>query len=326
MSGKGPWSESTDGRYRSRVQPIRFAVYTNDGTHADRWTEFARRAEELGYAALYVTDHLNRQLAPTAALAAAAAVTSTLRIGPYVFANDFRHPLLVAREAATLDRLSGGRLDLGLGAGWRVSDYRQLGMAYDRPGVRIERLVEALGIIRRLLAGEEVTHAGAHYRLDRARIAPLPVQQPHPRIMLGGGGPRMLRLAAREAQVVSFVPQFSVAGRPMIRAAGEAALADRAAIVRRAAGDRFDELELNVFVGDAGVIGSGQRLSHTLRALLRSIGPAAIGGSPYLLYGTHEHLRDRILRRRDELGISSYGIPARAMEAFAPIVAELAGR
>ena len=100
------------------VQPFRFAVYTNDGTYADDWSAFAHRVEELGYVALYVTDHLNRQLAPTAALAAAAAVTSTLRIGPYVWANDFRHPLLVAREAATLDRLSGGRFDLGLGAGW----------------------------------------------------------------------------------------------------------------------------------------------------------------------------------------------------------------
>lgn len=308
------------------MQPFRFAVYINDGTFADDWSAFARRVEELGYTALYVTDHLSRQLAPTAALAAAAAVTSTLRIGPYVFANDFRHPLLVAREAATLDRLSGGRLDLGLGAGWKVSDYRQLGIPYDRPGLRIDRLVEAFDIIRRLLSGEEVTHHGRFYQLDRARVSPSPVQRPHPRFMLGGGGPRMLRMAAREAQIVSFVPQFSARGRPMVSAVGESALAERAAIVRRAAGPRFDELELNIFVADAGVIGASQPLGRMLRTLLRSAGPAVVGGSPYLLYGTIDHLRDRMLRRRIELGITSYGIPAHAMEAFAPLVASLAGR
>ena len=308
------------------MQPFRFAVYTNNSDDADHWTAFARRAEELGYAALYVTDHLGRQLAPTAALAAAAAVTHDLRIGPYVFANDFRHPLIVAREAATLDRLSGGRLDLGLGAGWKRSDYRQLGMPYDPPATRIDRMIESLGIIRRLLAGEEVTHEGRFYRLERARVEPAPVQQPHPRIMLGGGGPRMLRFAALEAQIVSFVPQFSTSGRPMMRHATESALAERVAHVRSAAGSRFDELELNVFVGDAGVVGGPQPISTSLGALFKSAGPAVAGGSPYLLYGTIEQLREGMLRRRERTGVSSYGIPARVMESFAPLVEALAGR
>jgi len=307
------------------MQPFRFAVYANDAELAEDWAAFARRAEELGYAALYVTDHLGRQLAPTAALAAAAAVTTTIRIGPYVLANDFRHPLLVAREAATLDRLSGGRLDLGLGAGWKVSDYRQLGMAYDRPGLRIDRLAESFGIIRRLLSGEEVTHHGRFYQLERARVFPLPVQRPHPPFILGGGGPRMLRMAAREAQIVGFVPQFSTGGRPLLRYVAESGLAERVAIVRRAAGERFDDLELNVFVADAGVVGGSQPIGPTLLALLRSLGPAAIGGSAYLLYGTLDQLRDGMVRRRDKLGINSYGIPARAMEAFAPLVASLSG-
>ena len=308
------------------MQPFRFAVYTNDSEEAHRWTEFARRAEELGYAALYVTDHLGRQLAPMAALAAAAAVTSTLRIGPYVLANDFRHPLIVAREAATLDRLSGGRLELGLGAGWKRSDYRQLGMPYDAPRIRIDRMIESLAIIRRLLSGEEVTHEGTYYRLERARVEPAPIQRPHPPMMLGGGGPRMLRFAAREAQIVSFVPQFSDSGRPMARHATESALSERVAHVRSAAGSRFDELELNVFVADAGVVGGPQPLTTSLQALLKSAGPALAGGSPYLLYGTLDQLRDGMLRRRERTGINSYGIPARAMEAFAPLVASLAGR
>jgi len=313
-------------RYRGVVQHFRFAVYTNNADEAERWTAFARRVEELGYVALYVTDHLARQLAPTAALAAAAAVTRGLRIGPYVFANDFRHPLIVAREAATLDRLSGGRLDLGLGAGWKRTDYRQLGIPYDPPGVRIARMIESFGIIRRLLSGEEVTHHGRFYHLDRARVGPAPIQRPHPPIMLGGGGPRMLRFAAQEAQIVSFVPQFSTSGRPMLRHATEAALAKRVAHVRDAAGARFEDLELNIFVGDAGVIGGPQPLSTSLDALLRSAGPAVVGGSPYLLYGTLDQLRESMLRRRERTGVTSYGIPARAMEAFAPLVASLTGR
>jgi probable F420-dependent oxidoreductase len=308
------------------VQPFRFAVHTGGGELVEDWTAFVRRAEELGYAAVYVTDHLGRGLAPIAALAVAAAASTSIRIGSYVFANDFRHPLVLAREAATLDRLSGGRLDLGLGAGWKRSDYRQLGLHYDRPGLRIDRLEEALGIIKRLLSGEEVTHRGSHYQLDRARVSPMPIQRPHPPIMLGGGGPRLLRLAARQAQIVGLAPQMTTDGRPMLRLASDEALAGRVELIRRAAGDRFDQLELNAFVADAGVVGSGQPIGATVAAFAKSAGPAAIGGSPYLLYGTLRQLRESMLRRRERSAVSSYGIPARAMEAFAPLVAELAGR
>ena len=308
------------------MHPFRFAVHTGGGELIDAWPTFVRRAEAIGYAAVYVTDHLRGQLSPLAALATAAASADSIRIGSYVFANDFRHPLILAREAATLDRLSGGRLELGLGAGWMRSDYRQLGMAYDRPGVRIDRLQESFGIIRRLLRGEEVTHAGPHYRLERARVAPAPVQLPHPPIMLAGGGPRLLRFAAREAQIVGLAPQMTVTGRPMLGQASDDALARRVEIIRQAAGDRFEQLELNAFVADAGVVGSGQPLGDTLAAFVKSAGPAAIGGSPYLLYGTVAQLREAMLRRRERSSISAYGIPARAMEAFAPLIAELAGR
>jgi probable F420-dependent oxidoreductase len=305
------------------VHPFRFAVHTGGGSLTEDFPALVRRAEELGYDALYITDHLGRQLSPIAALATAAALTSRIRIGAYVFANDFRHPLILAREAATLDVLSGGRLELGLGAGWMRSDYRRLGLPYDRPGLRIDRLEEAVGLIKRLLSGGAVTHDGRFYRLEGARVGPLPIQRPHPPIMLGGGGPRLLRMAAREAQIVGFAPQMGTAGRPMLRATTEAALADRVAIVRQAAGSRFEELELNVFVADAGVIGHGQPLPASLSAFVKSAGPAAIGGSPYLLYGSAAQLRERLLRRRDRIGISAYGIPSRAMEAFAPIVERL---
>ncbi|MGH2357240.1 MAG: TIGR03621 family F420-dependent LLM class oxidoreductase [Candidatus Limnocylindria bacterium] len=305
------------------MHEFRFAVHSRGTGSAEDWTRVARRAEELGYHALYMPDHLRWQLSPVAALAAAAAVTRTLRIGAYVFANDFRHPLMLVREAATLDVLSGGRFEFGLGAGWLQSDYQQLGLPYDRPGLRIERMAEALGIIKRLLTGERVDHQGRHYRLDGARLAPMPVQSPHPPIMLGGGGPRFLRLAAREADIVGFVPRLP--GRPAITDATEAALARKVAIVREAAGERFERLELNVFVGDAGVIGLSRPVDAAVAAL-KSVVPALVGGSPYLLYGTLGELRERLLRRREVLGISSYGIPEPAMEALAPLVAALAGR
>jgi probable F420-dependent oxidoreductase len=306
------------------VRPFSFAVFAFSARDGAAWTAFARRAESLGYDTLYVPDHLSGQISPIAALSAAATATTRLRIGPYVFANDFRHPLVMAREAATLDFLSGGRLELGMGAGWRRSDYQQLGYRYAEPGRRIDRLVESLGIVKRLLAGETVTHDGPHYRLERARIAPMPVQRPVP-IQIGAGGPRMLRLAAREANVVGLIPQFTRRGVPRLTDATEGALARKVALLRSEAGPRFDDLQLSIYCADAGMVGSGH-------SLLGSMGSAAKGalvapvGSPYLLYGTLGGLRERLLRRREALGISHYAIPHHAMESMAPLLEALAGR
>jgi len=307
------------------MRPFRFAVTASHGRDAAAWVALARHAEELGYSALLVPDHLGQQLAPIAAIATAAAATTTLRVGGFVFANDFRHPLILAREAATLDLLSDGRLELGLGAGWRTADYRQLGIPYDAPGRRIDRLAEASSLVKRLLAGETVTHAGPHFQLGSARVWPRPVQQPHPPIIMGGGGPRMLRLAAREADIVGFIPQFSQRGRPILTDVTEAALDRKVAIVRAAAGQRFDNLELNLFIVDAGLIGSGQ---PGPRSVLATAKLASVGlvGSPYFLYGTLAALRDRLERRRERTGISYYAIRQGSMEAMAPLVAALVGR
>ena len=274
-----------------------------------------------------MTDHLRRQLAPTAALAAAAAVTDSLRIGPYVFANDFRHPLIVAREAATLDRLSGGRLDLGLGAGWKRSDYRQLGMPYDPPGVRIDRMIESLGIIRRLLSGEEVTHQGRFYRLD-GRASSRRRSSSRTRGSCSAVVVHACCDSRRTRRRSSASCRSSrSSGRPMMRHATESALAERVSQVRKAAGARFERaraehLRRRRWRGRR----ADSRSRRPSRALLKSAGPAVAGGSPYLLYGTLDQLREGMLRRRDRTGVSSYGIPARVMEAFAPLVASLAGR
>jgi probable F420-dependent oxidoreductase len=285
----------------------------------------ARRAETLGYDVLVMPDHLGRQLSPFAALGAAAAATTRLRVGAFVFANDYRHPLMLAREAATLDLLSGGRFEMGLGAGWMTSDYRQLGMAYDPAPRRIDRLAEAAPLIGRLLAGETVTHSGQHYQLDRATVGVETVQKPRPPLAIGAGGPRMLKLAAREADIVGLVPGFDAHGRIHVRQATETATARKIGLIREAAGDRFERLEINLWLADAGLIGSGNSLLGSVAAAARWA-PTAIYGSPYVLYGTLNSARERLLRRRDRLGISYYTIPSRAMESMAPLVEALAGK
>ncbi len=306
------------------TRPFRFAVYAFNAPSGAAWLAFARRVEALGYDTLLVPDHLSGQISPIAALSAAAAATTRLRIGPYVFANDFRHPLVMAREAATLDFLSGGRLELGMGAGWRRSDYRQLGYAYAAPGRRIDRLVESLGLVKRLLRGETVTHAGDHYTLERARIAPKPVQNPVP-LQIGAGGPRMLRIAAQEADIVGLIPQFSKRGVPRVTDATEGALARKVAGLREAAGPRIDALELSIYCADAGMVGSGHSLPGSVGSALKRAMVAPVG-SPYLLYGTLGSLRDLLERRRDVLGVSHYAIPHHAAESMAPLVEALAGR
>lgn len=307
------------------MHPFRFAVHASHARSGAAWVATARRAEQLGYEALLVPDHLTGQLSPIAAVSAAATVTSRLRIGAYVFANDYRHPLMLAREAATLDLLSNGRFELGLGAGWRTADYRQLGYAYARPGRRIDRLEEAIVLVKRLLRGERVTHHGEHYRVDGAVVSPRPVQRPHPPIIMGGGGPRMLRLAAREADIVGLIPQFNPRGRPILADITEAATERKVAIVRESAAERFERLVLDVFIVDAGMWGSGRPVPEWLAAA----GKAAITGlfgSPYVLYGTLGSLRERLERRRARTGISAYSIPQGAMDAMAPLVEALAGR
>jgi probable F420-dependent oxidoreductase len=306
------------------VHPFRFGITASRATDATGWTTLARRAEALGYATFVMPDHLTGQLSPMPALAAAAVATRSIALGTFVLANDYRHPLVMAREAATLSLLSSGRFELGLGAGWMRSDYRQLGMSYDPPPRRIDRMVEALRLTKRLLAGETVTHAGPHYPMGEARVAPVPAAVP--RILIGGGGRRMLTVAAREADTVGLLAQFSRAGRSMLWQGTEAATAAKVAVVRQAAGDRFAALELNVLVVDCGLVGGSAGLGHSAAALAKSIAPAAVGGSPYVLYGTVAQLREQLLRRRERLGISYYVWSARHVETMAPLVAALAGQ
>jgi probable F420-dependent oxidoreductase len=307
------------------VHAFRFAISATHGATAREWREKARRVEGLGYDVLLVTDHITAQLAPLPALVAAADATTRLRIGSFVFDNDYRNPVLLAKEAATVDLLSDGRLEFSIGAGWNRRDYAQLGIGYDPPKTRVDRFAEALALIKRLWTEETVDHDGPHYRARGARVLPRPVQRPHPPIMVGGGGPRMLRIAAREADIVALAPQVNARGGPRPRTIGLASVGERIARVRRAAGPRRDLIELNVIVFDARVTDARRSLLESAASLL-GWAATAIVRTPFFLYGSRRSLVEDLLERRERLGISYIALPERALESFAPIVAELRGK
>jgi probable F420-dependent oxidoreductase len=290
------------------------------------WPDLARRVEDLGYATLTVSDHLDDQLALTPALMAAADATTELRIGSLTYCNDYRHPVVLAKDAATIDRLSGGRLELGLGAGWMTADYQQAGVALDRPGTRIERLGEALEIITGLWGDGPLSFAGRHYRIEGLEGWPKPVQAPRPPILIGGGGRRVLSLAGRWADIVGLniaLPAGRIDERAGPSSTHQATL-DKVAWVREAAGPRFDQIELQVRVHLT-------MLSDDRRAVAEAVGPTmgVTPGealeSPYALVGTIEEIIEQCLERRERYGISYFGVGLDALEIMAPVVDRLAG-
>ncbi len=305
---------------------FRFGIQASRGASAGDWTAKARRIEELGYSTLFIPDHFNDQLAPLPALTAAAGATSTLRVGTLVLDNDYRHPLVLAKEFATLDVLSNGRAELGLGAGWMRSDYEQSGIAYDPPGRRIARFKEALAIIKGLFADEPFSFAGEHYTVTNHHGTPKPVQKPHPPILIGGGGRRVLRLAAREAQIVGV--NFSLAEgevNPQVAITGTAeATREKIAWVREAAGARLDEIELNVTVFVSALTDDREGVA---KAIAAGFGLPAdeVLASPHLLVGTVDQIVEDLQRRREEFGFSYVVFSGDVFEAMAPVVARLAG-
>jgi probable F420-dependent oxidoreductase len=299
----------------SAQHPFRFGVVASQITSADDWVARARRVEALGYSTLVLPDTVGPTPSPIPALAVAAAATRTLRVGPYVLANDFRNPVLLARECATLDVLSDGRFELGLGAGRpnAEADYRKLGLAQDPGGVRVERLAESLAIVTRLLRGERVNTVGRHYSVAEAEIFPRPIQQPRPPILVAGGGRRLLSLAAREADIIA------LSGRPD---EPEDAIKEKVDHIRRAAGRRFDQIELNVNLMAVGQ----QAHPQALRFAGITAEQLAQSNSPFVLMGTVDEMCDRLLARREALGVSYVLVGEFFMEGFAPVVERLTGR
>jgi len=311
------------------MRPFRFGVNVRTAASQAEWADKARKVEALGYAVLLVPDHLAELLAPLPALAAAAAATTRLRVGTAVLNNDFRHPALLAREAATLDLLSDGRLELGLGAGHMQSEYEQAGLAFDPGATRVERLGEAVVILKRLLEGESVTFAGRHYRVTGHSIHPRPVQRPRPPVFIGGNAPRLLTLAAREADIVGLTGiAFRHGGKePDVSDFRAAVVDERVRLVRETAADRFDRLELTALVQRVVVTDDRRKAAEELgTGRWARLTPDEILASPYALVGTVDQMVDDLRARRERWGISYVMTHEPFMDALAPVVARLAGR
>ena len=305
---------------------FRFGVQISTATSADEWATLARRAEELGYSSVFMPDHFGDQLSPGPALMAAADATTELRIGTLVYANDYKHPVVLAKEVATLDLLSGGRFEFGLGAGWMNTDYEQSGIPHDRAGIRIDRLAEALTVCRGLFGPDPVTFDGDHYQLSEMVGMPKPVQSPHPPFLIGGGGKRVLTLAAQEADIVGINPKIASGAVDTETAQnGAPELTDqKIQWVKDAAGDRYAELELNMLVFAVVVTDDKQGVAEMMAPMF-GLDPGLVGDYTLAWIGTEDEIVETIQARRDRWDVSYLVIQADAMETAAPIVARLAG-
>ncbi|HEV3450072.1 MAG TPA: TIGR03621 family F420-dependent LLM class oxidoreductase [Acidimicrobiia bacterium] len=304
-----------------RTRSFRFGLQLWDAPTGAAWAAAARRAEELGFDVLVVPDHaVAGVLAPLAALGALAAATTRIRIGTLVLNNDFRHPALLAREAATLDLLSGGRFELGLGAGHAAPEYHELGIPFDPPGVRVSRLTSSVAILRRLFDGETVSVDGPHYVLDEHRLDPAR----RPTLLVGGNGDRVLRLAARLADVVGFTGLGATLpdGQRHVTEWAVGEIDAKVATVRAAAGDRVDELELSALVQYVEIT-EDRALAVEPIAARTGTDPDTLLASPYLLVGTRDEIVEQIRRARDRWGFSYF--VTRDAEATAPIIDGLRG-
>jgi probable F420-dependent oxidoreductase len=294
---------------------------------ADEWSNLARRAEDLGYATFVVPDHFNDQLAPVPALTAAASATSRLRVGSMVFANDFRHPVVLAKELATLDRLSDGRLEWGMGAGWLPTDFESTGLTYDPAGRRVGRMFESVSVMKRLFANGPLDHDGEHYSIAGLDGLPKPVQRPHPPLLIGAAQPRMLAFAGREADAIGISPSMTsrqFGPRPPLESVTEST--DRQLeCIRAAAGDRFDQIELNMVTFPAAVVPNREAMADNLTTPL-NLSAAEVLASPHVLIGTVDEICEQLEQRRERWGISYWAVASAVMDQFAPVIERLAGR
>lgn len=304
-------------------RPFRFGVVTERAHSGAEWREKARRAEELGYDTFLVPDHSEKDIAPIAVMMAALDATTRLRVGSFVFNNDLRNPTILAKEVATLDLFSEGRFEFGLGAGYLLADYEQTGIAFESAGVRISRFEEALHLIKQLFVEEVVNFSGTFYTADQTKGLPIPVQKPHPPVYVGGGGQRVLSLAAREADIVGFAPKNSQKGLDFGDATARCT-ANKVEWVRAAAGERFTSLELSCIV--FRVIVTNDRAQALQRAAgYMGLSGEEVAGSPHVLIGTTDQIAEDLQTRRSLYGISYIEVLEEYMELFAPVVARLAG-
>ena len=313
-------------RPMTHPRPFRFGVLASRARSSSEWTDTAKKAEDLGYSTLVMPDHFGDQLAPIAALSTAAAVTENLRVGTLVFANDFRHPAVLAKETATLDLLSDGRLEVGVGAGWMSDDYTWTGIVEDRPGMRIDRMIEAIAVLRGLWGEDAFSFDGDHYTITEMNGRPKPVQVGGPPIVVGGGAKRVLSTAARLADIVGVNPNVGEGkvGPEAIASMSADATDEKLGWVRAAAADRFDEIEISILkfvtvvTDDRDVVAEKVGVSMGMDA-------ATLLASPHTLVGSAEQIAEELVAQRERWQGSYVTVQADAFEAFAPVVAALAG-
>ena len=334
------------------MKPFRFGVQAGTCKTKAKWTEFARRVETNGYDIITMPDHFADQLAPIPALMAIASATLSLRIGMLVLDNDFRHPLVLAKELATLDVLSEGRLEIGLGAGWMPSDYEFSGINFDKPSLRIKKLQETITIIRGAFANEQFSFDGAFYKIKNYDGLPKPIQCPMPPLLMGGGGTKMLTLATKEANIISIANTKSkdfaadVIGRmsSMARSRSDSidkdskdiskksmdslsanAVDEKVTQIQFLAGDRMPNIELNIrpfMINITKDVKSAiEILAHGLKT-----GTQDVLENPFALIGPPEKLIDDLLYRRDRWGISYVTVGPADIDTFAPVVSHLKGK
>ncbi len=290
------------------------------------WLEKIRKAEDLGYSTVAMPDHFGDQFGPVPALMTVAE-NSNLRVGTLVFDNDYKHPVVLAKECATIDLLSEGRLELGIGAGWMRTDYEQSGIPYDPPAVRVDRFEEGLKVFKGAFADGPFSFVGKHYTITNYEGFPKPVQKPHPPILIGAGGKRMLSIAAREADIVGINP--NLAPGEVNAEVGRDGTAERAdeklAWVERAAGDRFDDIEFNALVF-IGIVTDDRLTTAGNFAPMFGLTAEEALEVPSAFVGTVDQICEDMLVRRDRFKLSYYTLNEGAIDAFAPVVERMAGQ
>jgi probable F420-dependent oxidoreductase len=309
------------------ARPFRFGVQLSSAATRAEWIEQAKRIEANGYDTATMPDHFGDQLAPVPALQSILENTTTLRASALVFDNDYKHPVVLAKELATMDVLSEGRVEIGLGAGWMISDYEQAGMTYDRAGVRIDRFVEGLAVIKGAMADGPFSFKGEHYTITNYDGLPKPVQAPHPPVIIGGGGKRMLSIAAREADIVGVNATLhaGVIGPEAIATMTAEAVTDKVAIVAEAAGDRVGDIEMNI---RAFFVSVSDDRAGQVSGIAQLIGSdeSVVEHSPFALVGSPARIVEDLVARRERYGFSYIIVGPDEVELFAPVVAELAGK
>ena len=303
---------------------IRFATQSGGQPTGDEWLARAKRLEDIGYATLSMPDHMvGGAWSNMPALGAAAAVTTRLRLGNLVLDNDFRNPVVLAREFATLDVISNGRVEIGLGAGWFDRDYQGTGIPFDRGRIRVARLAEAVTLIKRVFTEDEVTFEGTYYRTVKSECRPKTVQQPRPPILIAAGGPQILEVAGREAEIVAVIPPGAGVQPPALDDIAPAGVRRQVDVVRRAAGPRFAEIELSCFL-DVTLTDEREKTIAELAEKSKQ-DPAVLRSSIYRGIGTLDQVREHIIRVRRDTGITYFCLRGPHVEELAPVVRDLSG-